>query len=285
MKKIILTLTLALFAITANAQLIISANIGGGTTSGDMSTNYKVVQGSPAEGSSADYTVPVPLDKTTSLVGGLKIGYKFGRAQMGIAGSFYSNSLTTSELDATCLPILESSYYATKGEMTVKTPSFKAGAYFRYDIIEAGDVSLFAELNIYYAQSMDPTISAQAKYYSTTPLVQWEYDTAATFRRPDKTTTLGVSVTPGMSWQLSKHCGIDLYFDVLSLAYTSTTRIKDDYTFILTPLSGDKFEAGIGQTTTTTTHTTEFGGMFTGTPLLTNLNEHNWVRVGFNFTF
>lgn len=90
-------------------------------------------------------------------------------------------------------------------------------------------------------------------------------------------------MVPGLSWQLSKHCGIDLYMDFLAMAYsvytTVDTQIK--YTFKFTNLQLS-YETDM---TTYTTTQTEMGATITGTPLLTTQGVNNWVRAGFNFTF
>jgi hypothetical protein len=101
---------------------------------------------------------------------------------------------------------------------------------------------------------------------------------------PRSSTSYGVRITPGLSWQLTKHCGIDLYLDFLSLAYShaKTLNTKLDYNF---RVSGSGSVTYDYTATTTTSTTTQWGGGLTGTPLLTEQGVNNWVRVGFNFTF
>ena len=87
--------------------------------------------------------------------------------------------------------------------------------------------------------------------------------------------------TPGMSWQLSKHCSLDLYLDILAIAYdnTKTTDIVVDDLYDET--ASPRILAR-RTTTTTVTTTNEMGFNVKGSPLL---NNKNWVRVGFNYTF
>lgn len=278
MKKIVLTLALAIFAFAANAQLVISANIGGAMTSGTTFSQTKVTGG-------LEYTRSndIAMPKSTTLTGGIKIGYQFGKCQAGVAGSFTQVSGENLPLDPTIVPIIQNVVEGmiTTGSMTSKASSFCVAPYFRYDIIKAGDVSLFAELNLLYAKSMSPTCTAHV--HDSSILMPFIHDTVGTFPHPMDVTTMGASIVPGLSWQLSTHCGIDLYLDFLAFAYSQATTVRTDFDwsfrFVGTTLISEYTEV------TTTTKEQNFGASITGTPLLTNVGANNWVRVGFNFTF
>lgn len=278
MKKIVLTLALAIFAFAASAQIVISANIGGSMTSGN--SYIRTVQEGGLEFENYHTT---PLEATSSFVGGIKFGFQFGKCQAGIAASYNQATLYNMPLDPTIVPILQNSPYpfVTTGDMTIKNSAFTISPYFRYDIIKAGDVALFAELNILYTKSLAPVCTASI--HDSMIGGTYVHDTTGTFPHPIDVTTLGVSVTPGLSWQLSKHCGIDLYLDFLALAYTQTTTIRTDfeYSFIMSGTT-PKVEYKQIESTLEEKH---FGAAITGTPLLTSLGANNWVRVGFNFTF
>lgn len=278
MKKIILTFALAIFALAANAQLVISANIGGSSTSG--TTSVRTVQ---VGGQEFDNTVITPNEGSTSFSGGLKIGYQFGRFQAGIAASYNTATLNNQPLDPTIVPIMQNSVptITTTGSMIIKNTAITVAPYFRYDIIKAGDVALFAELSILYSKGLSP--SCYAEVHDTMLMGGYSHDTAAYFPHPMDITTIGVNLTPGLSWQLSKHCGIDLYLDFLALAYTQTTTIRTDFDYTFT-MAGVVPMISYDQTETTTVEK-NFGGSITGTPLLTSVGVNNWVRVGFNFTF
>ena len=144
----------------------------------------------------------------------------------------------------------------TTGGMSTKGSSFMVAPYFRYDIIQAGDVSIFA-----FNLTLD-----------------------STFARPLVTTSYGINVVPGLSWQLSNHFGIDLYLDFLSLAYSNTKTVRMDNEYQYRLINGVQLETNV-ITNIVTTEDTQLGGGLTGTPLLTELGRNNWVRVGFNFTF
>lgn len=282
MKKILFSLALVAFAFTANAQLVISANIGGSMSYG----NTNIVTRISVVGDSS-FTKDVPLDKTSSFSGGVKVGYKMGRWQFGLAGSYNTYSIETETLDKTIIPYPADQIpgMTTMGHMSTKGSSITIAPYVRYDVIQAGDVSLFAELNGFFNMTMDPTISAHIDNINLMSAFTLSMD--STFVRPMNSTSIGVRVVPGLSWQLSKHCGIDLYLDFLSLAYTSTTTIRLDnsYSFRMASISGETILLTETTATTSTTKETSFGGAITGSPLLTQLGQNNWVRVGFNFTF
>ena len=287
MKKIVLILTFAVLAFTANAQLIISANIGGSKTSSDISTAAQVVVG-------ADSIIPAvitPVEATSNFSGGLKIGYKFGKAQAGIAASYNKYNIGLQSLDPTIIPIIgvyEGVNYGvptitTTGMMSTSVASITVAPYFRYDLLVAGDVAIFAELNVFYTMTKDPVITFSEYNVGpagiTLPSVE---DTV--INRPLNSTSLGVSVVPGLSWQLSNHCGIDLYLDFLSLAYRKTTTNQIDFAYTHRIVNGSELQTDHTETLTVTNETV-IGGGLTGTPLLTDLGKNNWVRVGFNFSF
>lgn len=279
MKKIALTLVLATFAFAANAQLVISANIGGSMTSGNVhsSTHVTVVTDSTS-------TSDTPLEDVTAHTAGVKIGYKFAQKfQVGISGSYSASTTKNQPLDPTIVPMIGNSIptFTTTGTMSTKASSFTVAPYFRYDFLQAGDVSLFVELSGFYTKSLNPILNAEI--HNVGPMDVTIDTTFSNVPRPLTSTSFGVSVVPGLSWQLSPHCGIDLYLDFLALAYTATTTVRTDiaYTFTYSNMvlsyETDK--------TTYTTEQTEIGAAITGTPLLTSQGVNNWVRVGFNFTF
>lgn len=279
MKKIVLTLVLAAFAFAANAQLVISANIGGSMTSGNTHTNTHVTVVTDSTAST-----DTPMQDVTAYTAGLKIGYKFlQKFHVGVSGSYSASTIENQPLDPTIIPMIGNSVptFTTTGTMSTKTSSFTVAPYFRYDFLQAGDVSLFVELSGFYTKVMNPIINAEV--HNAGPMDVNIDTTFTNIPRPLTSTSFGVSLVPGLSWQLSKHCGIDLYMDFLALAYsaTTTTRTDIEYTFRYSNLVLS-YETDM---TTYTTDETQMGATITGTPLLTPLGTNNWVRVGFNFTF
>lgn len=280
MKKIVLTFALAFFAFAANAQLVVSANIGGSMTSGNVNTKTHIT----LTGDST-YTTTADLEKTTNINLGAMVGYKFGKCQAGIAGSYNMYTIANQELDPTIIPMMSSSisYINTTGSMTSKGSVLTVAPYFRYNVIEAGDVAIFLELDLFYSKSSDPTVTAHVENKSTNPNITFEQSLDSTFLRPLSCTSMGAKVVPGMNWQLSKNCAIDLYFDVLALAYTTSTTVRMNNNYVCT-FNGTTPTYSTTSVTSTTTQQ-QFGGVLTGSPLLTEQGVNNWVRVGFNFTF
>jgi len=284
MKRIFLALALAAFAFSANAQFIISANFGGSKFSGDTSIHTQVSVATSSENDTIIYPTA-----TTNLTAGLKLGYKFGKAQVGVAGSYSMYSLENQPLDPTIIPMVSSQFpnrWTSKGTMSSKYASYTVSPYFRYDLITAGDIALFVELNLFYTATLNPVVQEAHvyNYITINPSIGFPLDTTNA-DIPRTTTQLGARIIPGISWQLSKHAGIELYMDFLSLAYTRTVskRVDLNYQFNITPMG--EYEGLTYTTTTTSSTTTEIKGGLTGTPLLTEQGINNWVRAGFYFTF
>ena len=212
-------------------------------------------------------------------------------AQVGVAGSYSMYNSIHQPLDPTLVPIIGNIMpnWVSSGEMSSHGSSFTVAPYFRYDVLTAGDVSLFIELSLFYTQMQNPTIdTAKVDNHmevNGVPVVTsyFTWDTVGALV-PRNSTTYGARVTPGLTWQLSKHCGIDLYLDFLSLAYSQTKSIDTrlDYSFKVSGTGTVTYDYTL---TTVNTSSTDFGGALTGTPLLTKQGVNNWVRVGFNFTF
>ena len=276
MKRFILTLALAAFAYAANAQLFVSANIGGAMSSGNTNTVTHVTI-------VTDSTVVTdkPADKLNNFTGGLKVGYKFGRIQVGVAGSYSMETVTRDGVDPTLIPVISTSGFVTTGEVTTKSTAITVAPYVRFDIIQAGDVALFAELHGFYTMLQDPSVSGHVDIKKE-GIDYRSYDT--TFTQVMNGTSLGVQVIPGLSWQLSSHCSLDLYFDILSVAYAKSTMVSEQCQFNARITGANTYKLDETRTTVTS-NTTEISGGLTGTPLLTQLHSRNWVRVGFSFTF
>lgn len=281
MKKILLTFALVGFVFAANAQLFISANGGGSVTSGTLSQTTRIsIQ------KDTSYTLKNDLPKQTSWTAGLKVGYRYKRFQLGVSGSYSSTNESNLPIDSTLVPNYSAlSKFGTadiKGNMNRTTTSFTIAPYFRAEVIQAGDIALFLELSGFYTKVNDPSVTSHLDV-SLNRAALLTADTS--FTQLKHSTSLGARLTPGLSWQISKHCGVDLYFDFLSFTYSSIKTMARTYYF--QPLYTSSEFTGYRTQDVHDEETTEtiIGGGLTGTPLLTKLNEHNWVRVGFNFTF
>ncbi len=297
MKKILLNLTLIALMATANAQFVVSAHLGGYYTSGTMTpTQTEHVGISRITGNDTVYyidndtvTMPNPLNVSA----GLKFGYQFGRLQFGISGSYswshYKQDMTPLEYYNDLSQFSDCPYFVVNpskipnikdwtGWYKYQQSSFTIAPYLRYELIQMGDVAFFLELNGYYTR----TFQAKRHDYVDFEWLEMRNTVDSTYSIPDSSTSLGVKLTPGMSWQLNPHCYIDLYLDVLAFSYSRTTHIYS-HTYETWDVIAEPNVVARREETTTTTTTDVLGFDFNGVP---GQNTHrSWVRVGFNYTF
>lgn len=280
MKKILLTLSLVAMAAFSQAQFVASLHLGGNVSKG----SYTIA----SETRNNDTIVISPIIEDTvgtpiSLTGGLKFGYQFGRFQAGITGSFtwnhYYSKQTVSEYGQ-----INDDFDISKpkddytGWYTQKYTAYTIAPYFRCDLINFGDVTLFAELDLYYTKVNNPNRHDFIDWYQYEmhSTIDTSYDVEL------NSVSLGAKIVPGMTWQLSGHCSIELYLDFMAFCFDRTTNnsitVFDEYDYTAEPRI-------LARRTTTTVESvvTEMGFGVTGSPLLNN--DRNWVRVGFNYTF
>lgn len=293
MKKIFLSILLMALMATATAQFAVSVHLGGSYATGgqSFSSNY--------EGYShithADTSYAIEIDPTTNdvpldLTGGVKLGYQYGRMQFGLSGSFSWSRLSGDfspedykfhnpnlPIDKYINPAWELVDY--QGNFVAQQTSFTIAPYFRYEVIQLGDVAFFLELEAFYSRANKPKRHEFIDFYHLEMHHTVDKDSVVN----DVNTAMGARITPGMSWQLSEHCYIDLYFDLLSLAYVQNTRktvtVTDTWDYTTSPAI-----ISLRTINTTTTTTKELGFQTQGVPTITG-NSNNWVRVGFNYTF
>lgn len=280
MKKILLTISLIALAAVGQAQFVASLHVGGSTSK----QSYTIA----SETRNNDTIIITPevqdtLGTPIALTGGLKFGYQFGRFQAGITGSFTWNHYYSKQTDAEYARINDDFDMSVPhddyiGWYKQKFTSYTIAPYFRCDLINFGDVTLFAELDLYYTKVNNPHRQDFVDWY------QWEMHSTidTNYDIELNSVSLGARIIPGMTWQLSGHCSFELYLDFLSFAFDRTTNnsitVVDEYDYTATPRI-------LARRTTTTVETvvTEMGFGVTGSPLLSN--NRNWVRVGFNYTF
>lgn len=291
MKKLFLSIILMAFMASASAQFAVSAHLGGSYLTGGSTfkaTHYGV------SSTLTDSIYDVPMDPINNdiplnLSGGLKIGYQIGRLQMGISGSFsYShikgdftpadynkhnfNLKPTDRLNTTW------TFDELEGWYSVTQTSFKIAPYVRYEVIQLGDVAFFLELDAFYTKANKPKRHEYLDFYHMEMHHTIDKDSTILC----DVSALGAEIIPGLSWQLAEHCNIELYFDLLALAFTRTTEtvvsVKDEY--MTTP----PYVLSLRTTTTNTTTTNNIGFGTNGVPAL-SASSRNWVRIGFNYTF
>lgn len=293
MKKILLILNLMALATTAGAQFVVSAQLGGSYAFGSTTPDATFTGRSQLTGNDTVYAVPVDTithDNPMYLTAGFKIGYQVGRLQVGLAAglgfSHLRSNMSPSQFNLNRImpdhmnplnPNAPNTEY--EGWFKQRRFSFTISPYLRYEIIQLGDVAFFLELSGYYTRISQPVRHDFADWYC----YEMHNTIDTTYHILDSASSLGAKITPGLSWQLTPHCYIDLYLDVLAFTYDRTTHINtdifDEYIFTSgTPTLASR------TTTTVTTQTTDIGFGVNGSKWLSPTGR-NWVRVGFSYTF
>lgn len=280
MKRLFLSITLVLCAFIAQSQIFVSINAGGSMSSGNTNIDTRI-----SVSSDSAFVVDVPHDKTSTFGGGFRFGYKTGKMMFGIGADYSVSSITTHTLDPHLIPIYPELLWKTSGEMTTKSATITVVPFFRYEVVKAGDISLFAELNAFYAMEQDPTITAHQVYTrDDMPTPLREFDT--TFTAVRNATGFGARVTPGLNWQINTYVSLDLYLDFLSIAYASYTRTATTYDYAFTTNNmGTVVDRELTTSTTTTEKSTDIDLGIFGTPRWGTDNPGNFVRVGLNICF
>lgn len=218
MKKAFLTIALAAFAFVANAQFIISGNIGfsnhGATSMNDLNT-------------AESYVVPGSISNTIAF--SPTFGYQFNdKMQVGISLT-YSYSYSKDFNNAGY--VIDHQNY--EGWKTTSYTRFAIAPYFRYNLMNWNKLTLF--------------LQAQAAFGFTPRKNYHEFSTEVTghidqvdkeYESNTKSTDFELSITPGLNYSLGQHASLDLYIDLATLAYyynKSTTyaagEVSNRYTY------------------------------------------------------
>ena len=292
MKKTLLIITLMALAATVNAQFVVSAQLGGSYSLGSTTPAATFYGHTPA---GTDSIAPLPTDTLThqnplNLTVGFKFGYQTGRIQFGIAASYsfsrlrsdmYPNEFNQNHIMPDYRNPLKPNNPNVdyEGWYVQHQSSFMVAPYLRYEAIQVGDVAFFLELNGYYSRTFQPIRHDFADWYC----FDMHHTIDTTYHVLDSAHAFGVKLIPGLSWQLSPNCYIDLYFDLLAISLDKTvqkiTEINDEYIFT----SGSPTLANRTIIRTTKSET-NLGYMAKGITPLCPANN-NWVRVGINYTF
>lgn len=290
MKRLFIIISLLAFTTVANAQFLVSANIGGYYSNGSSTADATFLGFTPTM-TDTSYTIPTvfdTMDNMLNVTGGFKFGYQFGRLQIGISAriswSRANGGQTPDEFFVNNPSQYQYDVYAhypehdnPQGWFVQQQISYSIAPYARYELINFGDVAFFAELSGYFTKVNKPLRHDYVEWSN----LEMHSTIDTTYNIEQDGHSFGASIIPGLSWQLSPHCYIDLYLDVLALTFDktnlTTVTVKDEFDYTATPRVLAR-----RTTTTYTTSSTDLGFGITGSPLLTN---RNWVRVGFNYTF
>lgn len=210
MKKAFLTIALAAFAFAANAQLVIGANLGfGGTSSNSVNTNT-------TGGTTTTTEITGPKSFNFYLMP--KIGYQINeKMQAGVILGF-SHETNTRTLTAAIAPSL---WGASNYEGTMKTSqnTINVTPFFRYNVVELNNLTLFCEAGIPIVISpAEKTVVEE----SGDQLLTGNHVTSTTEISNNKITSFGLTITPGLNYALNEHLSMDLYFNAISLGFNLT---------------------------------------------------------------
>jgi len=266
-------------AATANAQFVVSAYLGGAQTKmsstlavSSYDTNLALVT------TTKEYQAPIPL----TLTGGLKLGYQVGRVQFGISGSYtWNHAKGTMELDEYIRrnQAFDTSRYTDRfvGKFSESYSQYTIAPYVRVEYVQFGDVALFLEVNGFYSVTNKPARRDSVDWYYAD--MHNTIDTNYTVEKSGN--AFGASLVPGMTWQLTPHCHIELYLDFLAFSFKRQS-VTETTVFDIYDTFGGGHRVARRETTTTTQTSQDIGFAITGTPLL---GSKNFVRVGFCYTF
>lgn len=195
MKKVLFMLAFAGLAMAANAQLILGGSLQFSNQSG-KSTNEV-----------ANPTYNVPVTKTMAFGFAPTISYVLNdNMQVGISIGMSMGSTTTYSAPA----------YAGGKEDWVKRSinMYAVAPYFRYYFAQAGNFNFFCEAALVFA--MNPRTKIHT--YSTFGATEVNTDTKGAL----STTTLGLSITPGVNYKFSDNWSADCYIDLAGIAFQHT---------------------------------------------------------------
>lgn len=177
MKKILLTLALAAFAMTANAQWVLGGNIEA-SHDNFHATDY-------AAGTTVNHFSIAP-----------KVGYWLNDdmqigAQIGWGYDYNRNYL----LDV-------DHYNSTSNTGVSGQPTITIAPYFRYNVASWKNFTVFAEAQLNLG------LHLESSNFTNTP-------TEVTTNNGDNFTSIGLSVVPGLNYSFTDHISMDLYVNLL----------------------------------------------------------------------
>lgn len=188
------------FAMVANAQFVISGQLGFNTNGGN--THYEAI-------APMTTAIDVPANKSMDFTFAPTIGYMLNdNMQVGV-GLIYAMQNTT---NYTAAP-----YFAGYEAWDLDKQSFLGIApYFRYYFAEAGNFHFFCEAELGFLV-MPKT---HFHYVNTTP-APVGYDNEGDGNI--SANVISLSITPGVNYKFNDNWSADCYIDLAGLAFTRTT--------------------------------------------------------------
>ncbi|MBP5548625.1 MAG: outer membrane beta-barrel protein [Bacteroidales bacterium] len=199
MKKVFLTIAMVAFAFAANAQFVISGQLGFNTTGGN--THHEAL-------APVTTAFDVPDDKSMNFTFAPSIGYMLNdNMQVGL--SLMYSMLSTTVYNTWVYPNNES-WNLDKQSM------FGVAPYFRYYFAEAGNFNFFCQAEIAFVAMP----RAYYHYYDNSP-APLGYDNEGDGAM--SATMLSLSITPGVNYKFSDNWSADCFIDLAGLAFAHTT--------------------------------------------------------------
>lgn len=267
MKKALLTLALAAFAFAANAQFVLGGQIDFRSFGG--STAYNHVD--PIAAGSYDYVTPGYTEVNTNTLSILpKIGYNLNeKMQVGAKLGFVWNKTK----DFSGYDVIRSQVADFEGWTSESSLGFIVAPYFRYNFANSGKFTFFCEAQV--ALQINP--NAKLHTYNSAYTIAGvniaevdEDDLTYSF----KSTSIALTIVPGVNYKINDKFSADLYVDLLGLGFTHrTTTTFNDYTV-----------GGVADTYETTRNYNDFY-LMANCDAQTLRNHLNVFRLGFNYHF
>ena len=222
MKKVFLTIALAAFAFAANAQLVVGGSLGFNTYS--STENYTGVLGNTTTETSTPGANWV--DDYTTLTLMPKVGYQLNdKMQAGLAfGITWNKNKDYSNYYAQWAAIDDFEGYVTTSGMNVGLIP-----YFRYNLAEVGDFTLFCEAQLGFTFGLNPTIHNYHTAYTVGGLTVDAVDEDVEGYE-FTSTNIALNVIPGLNYKLGDKLSLDVYVNVLRLGfeYNSDRQFQDN---------------------------------------------------------
>ena len=275
MKKALLTLALAAFSFAANAQFVVGGQIGYNTWGYNNSTENVIAGGTPT----TIITPGSPWSNTniSSLTILPKIGYQLSdNMQVGLSfGLTFDKTVDYSGYLAEYAAVDD-----FEGYVTTKQKGIQIAPYFRYNVTEFGNFTLFCEAQLAFTFGLNPSIH---DYHCAYTYLGTSYDAInddLMEGRKDTYTEIALTIVPGLNYKFNDKFSADLYIDLLGLGFQHRT----DKSFRDWNVIGGA-PAGTPDNTTETVQARNYFYL-TANASAQDLAAHlNMFRLGFNYHF
>ena len=286
MKKVLLTLAMAAFAFAANAQFVVSGQLGFNTNGGSTYNKNEAV---------ATNETKTPNNIVNTLSFAPSFGYMLSdNMQVGLGfglGYTYTKNFNTVAPwgEAYTTPNLDAENWTSTSQL-----NFNIAPYFRYYFAEAGDFKFFCEASIswringapstrFFATKInaDATAGVVGRDAVDTTFIGTYYGVLPTGTTIDKHTitdmALGISVVPGVNYKINDNFSADLYLEFIRASFIHSWQ-KEYIEYSTTTPAGT---VTTKNTDRTRDNQFNFGANFNNL----TLNDFLGFRLGINYHF